>query len=119
MAEENRKISMQPWTLPNRWQYMEKTEILSIIWGRCWQSHHNGRLGTNRADACHGNMGNVGYVSWLEMHHNPSQSWNCWKEPFNNVFNKLKELNAITTGSMEYGAATPWKIWWQLMLQKH
>ena len=34
----------------------------------------------------------------------PDQSWNCWKEHFNNAFNELRELNAITAESMGYGA---------------
>ena len=31
------------------------------------------------------------------------QTWNGWKEHFNDTFNELKELNAITAESMGYG----------------
>ena len=33
------------------------------------------------------------------------QTWNHWKKHFNNRFNELKELNAITTESIGYGAS--------------
>ena len=44
------------------------------------------------------------YCKW-ECIPKPEQMWNNWKEHFNNVFNKLKKLNAITTESMGYGAS--------------
>ena len=33
------------------------------------------------------------------------QTWNQWKEHFNDAFNELKELNAINVKSMGYGAS--------------
>ena len=32
------------------------------------------------------------------------QTWTCWKKCFNDMFNELKEFNAITAESMGYGA---------------
>ena len=40
-----------------------------------------------------------------EWRHIPKleQTWNHWKEHFNNTFNELKKLNAITAELMVYG----------------
>ena len=106
MAEDNRKnfnVSMDPSKLLA--VYTKQQEL-------CPAFAANARNSTCMADmvqtgVTHAVAMGVKCKACCEWKHIPKlkQTWNQWKEHFNDAFNELKELNAITSESMRYGAS--------------
>ena len=83
----------------------KKARMLSSICCRCRQSNQHDRhvqMGVRHAIAT-GVMHDA-YWEWKRTP-KPEQTWNHWKEHFNDAYNELKELNAITAELMGYGTS--------------
>ena len=103
MVEENRKYINAP---------MDPTKLLAVYMKKqeCCQAFVvDAGNPISRADMVRtGVVHAVATGIMQDMYHDwrciskPNQSWNHWKEHFNNVFNELKELNAITAESIGY-----------------
>ena len=84
------------WMQQNGWRFTQKTSVMPSFCGRCWKSHHCSGYDANRSNPCHDNRNNKRYILQMEAHSGGEQTWHNWKDHFDDAFNELKELNAIT-----------------------